>query len=66
MLKLTYEPTYYPNTPEGLLRAEATLRVAAETAEPGETFDLHARECPVRGTRWVVRFFEKGEYVMDV
>jgi len=60
-LPINYPSTRYRNDAAGLARANETLRVALETACPGETFDVFDT-----GNGFVVRMFEDGEYVENI
>jgi len=59
--RINYPSARYRNDAAGLARAEETLRVAIETACPGETFDVFDT-----GNGFVVRMFEDGEYVENI
>lgn len=59
--RISYSSTIYSRTPEGLERANVTLKLAIETALEGETFDLFDN-----GRGYVIRLFENGEFVQTI
>ena len=59
--RIPYSSTIYARTPEGLERANVTLKIANETALEGETFDLFDN-----GRGYVIRMFEDGEFVQTI
>jgi hypothetical protein len=59
--RISYSSTIYAKTPEGLERANVTLKLAIETALEGETFDLFDN-----GRGYVIRMFEDGEFVQTI
>lgn len=59
--RISYSSTIHAKTPEGLERANVTLKIANETALEGETFDLFDN-----GRGYVIRMFEDGEFVQTI